>query len=160
MKKAKRILAVLLAMAMLCGFAAFGAGAADAKEPAEVQLLTDAQLEELMGYLQITLPMAALELALQRVPGWLNWAVFAKGSSYAAMEAELRAALKKTGIDYDEFLERALEGDFLAMGQEALAYNKVMAEKGPDIVKKHCAFYIDWTLDCLLFVGKTAAVFA
>ena len=155
MQKAKRILAVLLAMAMLCGFAAIGVSAADAAAPA---LLTDAQMEELAGYLQITIPIAVLELALQRVPGWLSWAVFAKGSSFETLEADLKAALKKAGIDFDEFVGWLLAGDIMAHGEEALAYNKVLAEKGPAIVKKHCASYIGWLFDGLIWVSGIAGV--
>ncbi|MDR2686884.1 MAG: hypothetical protein LBB75_03970 [Oscillospiraceae bacterium] len=151
MKKAKRVLAVLMATALLCGFAALGVSAADAKEPAQ---LTDAQMEELAGYMQITLPIAILEAGLQRVPGWLNWAVFANGSSYAAMEADLQAELKKAGLDYDKLIEWLLAGEIEAHGVEVLAHNKVLAGKGPDIVKKHCAFYIDWLLDCFIWASK------
>ena len=149
MKKVKKGLAVLTAMALLCGFMALGVSAA-----AEPVPLTDAQMAELAGYLQVNLPIAVLEQALGRVPRWLNWAVFAKGSSYAAMEAELQAELKKVGIDYEEFLGWLLEGEILEHGQAVLTYNKVMAEKGPGIVKKHCAFYIGWLLDCLTWANK------
>jgi len=152
MKKVKQGLAVLMAMAMLCGFMAFGVSAADA-EPAQ---LTQAQMGELMGYARTVLSIAVLELALQRVPGWLNWAVFAKGSSYAAMEAELQAELAKTGIDVGEFFEMVLVGDVLEYGEEILTYNKVLAEKGPAIVKKHCAFYVGWALDCLIWANGLA----
>ncbi|MCL2299741.1 MAG: hypothetical protein FWC27_06295 [Firmicutes bacterium] len=153
MKKAKRVLAVLMAAALLCGFAAFGASAADKKEPAP---LTQAQAEQLMGYLEVVLPLAVLEQLLQRVPGWMNWAVFSKGSSYAAMEAELKAELKKAGLSYDEVVGWVLKGESAAHGKEALAYNKVMAEKAPDIVKKHCAFYIDWLFDGMIWANSFA----
>jgi len=148
MKKAKQFLAVLMAMALLCGFAAFGVSAA---EPAE---LTDAQMEELRGYMLVVYPIGAVELALSFVPGWLNWAVFEKGSSYAVMEAELIAELEKVGVDYETFIGWLLAGEIMEHVVETLAYNKVMAEKGPAIVKKHCKFYVDWTLDCMVWVNK------
>jgi hypothetical protein len=150
MKKAKRILAALMAAALLCGFMAFGVSAADAKSAP----LTDAQVKELLGYANAVLPIAALELGLQRVPGWLNWAVFAKGSSYAAMEAELKAELKKAGLDPEKVIGWVLNDEIADHGKEVLAYNKVMAEKGPAIVKKHCAFYVDWMFDCLTWAAR------
>ena len=152
MQKAKRILAVLLAMAMLCGFAAFGVSAAE-EEPFPLPvIISDEQMVELQGYMKIVIPIAILELALQRVPRWLNWAVFARGSSYAAFEADLRAELEKTGIGYDEYLEWLLTGDIMAHWEETLAFAKALAEKGPDIIKKHCAFYIGWWFDCLTWI--------
>jgi len=150
MKKVKQVLAVLMAMALLCGFTAFGVSAADA-EPAQ---LTDAQFAELMGYMPAVLSLAAVELALQRVPGWLNWAVFAKGSSWAAMEAELQAELKKAAdYDHETYIGWLLSGEIMEHGVETLAYGKVLAEKGPDIIKKHCVFYIGWLVDGMLFVS-------
>jgi len=153
MQKTKRILSVLLAMAMLCGFMMIGVSAADAAEPT---LPTDAQMKELQGYMRIVIPIAILELALQRVPKWLNWAAFAKGSSYATLEAELIAELKKAGLDYGEVVEWILAGDFLGHLDDALAYNKVIAGKGPGIIKKHCAFYIGWLMDGLVWANGIA----
>ena len=153
MKKAKRILAVLLAMAMLCGFTMIGVSAA------EEAPLTEAQLTELTSYMRIVMPFAVLETALLRVPGWLNWAVFTDGSSFAALQAEILAELKKAGVDFDEYMEWLLAGEIGEHGQTTLAYNKVYAEKGPDIFKKHCAFYIDWLIEAMLFfTGATGIV--
>jgi len=154
MKKAKRILAVLLAMAMLSGFAAFGVSAQDSVAPLPI-VVPDEQLAELQGYMRIVIPLAVLENALRRVPGWLNWAVFEKGSSYEAVESDLLAALKKAGINYEEVLEWLIAGEIMAHVKEGIAYNKVIAEKGPGIVKKHCVFYIDWLVDGYLWVNKT-----
>ena len=155
MQKTKRILAVLLAMAMLCGFMVIGVSAADAEEPA---LLTDAQMQELQGYIRIVIPIAVLELVLQRVPKWLNWTVFAKGSSYATLEAGLRAELEKADLDIDELWGWLLTGDILTHGEETIAFSKVLAEKGPDIVKKHCRFYIGWLFDGLVWANGIVGI--
>ena len=150
MTKLKKTLAVLLAMAMLCGFAALGVSAA---EPAT---LTDAQMAELRGYLRTNLPLAAMEQVLARVPRWLNWAVFSNGSSYAAMQAELQAELKKAGVDVDKLLDTLFAGDILDHGKDVLTANKALADKYPGIMKKHGAFYIGWILDCMIWTNGLA----
>ena len=149
MKKVKKGLAVLMAMALLCGFMALGVSAADA-EPAQ---LTETQMAELMGYMRVSVPFAVLEAVLQRVPRWLSWAVFAKGSSFEAMEAELKAELKKAGLDVDKYFEWLASGDIMEHAAETLIGNKVIAEKGPGIVKKHCAIYIGWLFDRFIWVN-------
>jgi len=142
MKQAKKILAILMAMAMLCGFAAIGVSAAE--ETAVEAVATEQQLKDLRGYMKVVYPMAILERALGRVPGFLKWTAFSKGSSFAAMEADLKAELKKANIDADQFIKWIKEDKLDQYSAEVVLYNKVMAEKGPAIFKKHCVFYIDW----------------
>jgi len=142
MKQAKKMLAVLLALAVLCGFAAIGASASE--ETAVEAVATEQQLKDLRGYMKVVYPMAILERALGRVPGFLKWTAFSKGSSFAAMEADLGAELKKVNLDMDKFIKWEKEGKLDKYSAEAVLYNKVMAEKGPAIVKKHCVFYVDW----------------
>ena len=72
------------------------------------------------------------------------------------MEAELKKELGKTGIEFDDYVEWLISGEIVNRGQETLAYSKVLAEKGPDIVKKHCAGYIGWILDCMIWANGLA----
>jgi len=154
MKQAKRMLAVLLAMAMLCGFMAIGAFAAEKTTAAA----TEEQVKELKSYMKIVLPIAVLEAGLGRVPNFLKWTAFSKGSSFEAMEDELKAELKKANLDYDDFLKWIKDGTAGEHVDEVLLGNKIFAEKAPAIVKKHCAFYIDWAMDILVWVNGRSIV--
>ena len=169
MTKLKKTLAVLLAMALLCGFAALGVSAANATQPAltEAQVMemimellpaspTNAQLAEMRRYLPTIISIAIVESFLQRVPRWLNWAVFTNGSSFVAMQAELIKELDKTGISFDDYTEWLLSGEIMNRWQESLTYGKALAEKGPGIMKNHTAFYIGWWLDSMLWFNRLA----
>ncbi|MDR0531803.1 MAG: hypothetical protein LBG83_07060 [Oscillospiraceae bacterium] len=157
MKQAKRVLAILLTLALFCGALAVGAFAADAKKKEAPKPLTAAQAKELAGYIPANLPLAIVELAVGRLPKWLNWLAFSKGSSYLMMEDELKAELKKAGCSYDDLMEWIFTGDLETHLPELVKYNKVLAEKGYDIAKKHCVFYIDWYLDVARLLYRVGA---
>ena len=141
MKQAKKILAVLLAMMVLCGFAAIGASAA---ETAVEAVATEQELKDLKGYAKVVIPLAVIEAALKRVPGFMKWSAFVKGSSYDAIQADLRAELKKANISPEDMLKYMQDGTIEKYSKEVVTYNKIMAEKAPAIFKKHCVFYVDW----------------
>jgi hypothetical protein len=153
MKKAKRMLAVILTAVMLCGCAATGVWA---KEPAAP---TGAEMAQLQAVLPKILPLAMLEIVTGQVPQWLNWTVFKKGSSSAVMQEELKATLKKNGADYSKIEAMLLSGD-LAQFSDAgnvkliLKAADVLAEKGPAIYKKHYQAYIGWLLDMMLWTNS------
>jgi len=157
MKKAKRILAALLTMVMFCGVAAIGVSAAEEITPAAINVeakdMTKDQLKELRYYLKTGVPAAALEVALRRVPRWLRWAVFSKGSTFEDVQADLKAEFEKEKIDYGEFVKWIREGKTAEHSKEILRGNKVIAEKGPAIFKKHCVFYIDWIVDIIVWIN-------
>ena len=146
MKMAKRSLAVLMAVAMLCGFMAFGVSAQEAAP-------TDAQMEELFGYLETGVAVSVMITFLYRVPRWLGWAVFSIGSSYEKLEAELAAELAKAGVSSDDVQAWMDTGEMETHFDDVLAYSKVMAEQGSALIKKHGVFYVDWIFDALLSFG-------
>ena len=155
MKKTKRMLAVLLTMTMVCGFAAIGAFAEEEIVPVAINFeaadLTEDQTRALRYYLKTGVPVAVLEFALGRVPRWLKWAAFSGDSSFEDIQAELKAELQKEDIDYDALMQWIRKGKRAENTAELLAGVKVIAEKGPAILKKHCVFYIDWTLDIIVW---------
>ncbi|MCL2494894.1 MAG: hypothetical protein FWE98_04470 [Oscillospiraceae bacterium] len=145
MKTTKRILSTLLALLLLLAVLSPVASAARPLSP------MNAQLVKLLQSQGIVITVSVLEASLARVPLWLNWAVFAKGSSYEAMDAELQAELDKAGLDLDALLEWQLAGELEQHEKEVLAFYFIMLEKGPEIIKKHCVFYIDWLFDGLVW---------
>ena len=162
MKQAKKMLAVLLAMTMLCGFAATGASAAKpitvdfsaavAEEIAAANSVMDVikQLDELEAVQKNVRALSVLSDLLYTVPPFLKWMVFSWGCSADSIWEDLEAELAKENL-YDDDIEKWMdEGTFIEHLEEIIVYFRTLNEKYPEVLKRNCVFYIDWYVNYIV----------
>ena len=156
----KKVLAVLLAMAMLCGFAAVGAVAEPVTadfNAAMTEAITAAAAEELQTWEEYqkeleeskknVRALEELTSLLYTVPPFLKWTLFSWGCSVESMDADMKAELEKENFHIEDFLKWAEDGALFEHLDDILAYSKVQNEKYPEVIKKNCVFYVDWYVD-------------
>ena len=166
MRQAKKVLAVLLAMAMLCGVAAIGVFAAKpitaaefstamAEEIAAADIWEDIkrleeQQKELEDAQKVTRALDKLVAVLVDIPPFLKWTVFSWGCSIESMNADLEAEMAKENFYFDDILKWMDDGTFLEHMDDLIAYCRAQDKKLPEVIKKNCVFYVDWYINYVI----------
>jgi len=162
MKRAKKMLAVVLAMAMLCGAAAIGASAAKpitadfsvamAEEIAAANSVMDVvkQLEELEAVQKNLRALSKLTDLLYTAPPLVTWVLFSMGHSVETLEADLKAEMANENLYRDDIEQWVEEGVFIEHLDDIIVYYRVLNEKYPEVLKRHCEFYVDWYINYII----------